>query len=442
MEKLVKTGYFPRAHQEYLHSRLKRFNVLVCHRRFGKTVFAAAEVIDQALRNQKRNPRYAYVAPTYGQAERVAWQIFKDAVKMIPNADINEAKLRITIHRENDKIEIFLLGAENPDSIRGIYLDGVVLDEFAQCDPTIWTQTIRQCLADRAGWAIFIGTPKGTNHFQKIYFDAVEKSKAGDPEWFAAMFKVSETKIIPLKELESAKASGMTPEEYRQEYECDFTAAIVGAYYGKEMARAAEEKRICLFGVEAGYPVDTGWDLGMDDSTAIWFCQQVGREPRIVDYLEVNGKGLPEIVKLLREKPYTYRDHFLPHDISVRELSVGHGKTRLDTLVDLRLGRKENMVVVPKTKKKEDDIHAVRMFLVKAWFHEMNCARGIEALKSYERILDQKEGVFKARPRHNWASHGADAMATLAKGFRGDHDRVEKRNLPLRAITDYDMFGG
>lgn len=433
----IYTGYLPRSHQEYLHANLKRFNVLVCHRRFGKTVFAINEMIDQGLRCKKRNPQYAYLAPTYGQAKRVSWQILKDAVRKIPGVKINESELRVDIPRENDFIRFMLLGAENPDSLRGIYLDGCILDEFATMAPETWTQVVRPALSDRLGWAIFISTPKGSNHFHKMFMIARQPELS---DWFAAVFKSSQTKVLPQSELDAARAT-MSEEEYRQEYECDFTAALVGAYFGKEMARMEKENRILTFPVEPGIPVDTGWDLGMDDSTAIWFCQQVGREPRIIDYYEVSGKGLPEIVKDLRDKQYVYRDHFLPHDISVRDISVGKGKSRLDTLVDLRLGNKEQMVVIPRVKKKEDAIHAARMLLPKVVMHEDNCYRGIECLKAYERLWDSKEEVFKTKPRHNWASHGADAFQTLAMGYRGDHDRPSLEKLPSMADMDYDIFG-
>lgn len=433
----IYTGYKPRPHQEYLHSRLKRFNVLVCHRRFGKTVFSINEMIDRGLRNPMRNPQYAYIAPTYGQAKRVAWTILKDAVRNIPGVKINESELRVDIPRPSgDYIRFVLLGAENPDAIRGMYFDGVVLDEFATMDPTTWTQVVRPALSDRKGWAIFISTPKGTNAFHKMYLHA--KQEAG--EWFAAMFRASETKIIPESELKAARAT-MSQEEYDQEYECSFTAALVGAYFGKEMATAQREGRILNFPIETGYPVDVGWDLGMDDSTSLWFTQSVGREVRAIDYLEVNGKGLPEIAKLVKEKPYVYRDFFLPHDISVRELSLGEGKTRLDTLLKFNLTQRHNHIVVPKVKKKEDSIHAARMLLPKVVFHEDNCAYGIEALRSYERVYDSKEGIFKATPRRNWATHGADAFQQLAMGFRGDHDRVERRELPSFADIDYDIHG-
>lgn len=395
-------------------------------------------MVDQAFRNQKRNPQYAYISPTYGQSKRVAWQILKDAVVKIPGVKINESELRVDIPRENDFVRFLLLGADNPDSLRGIYLDGCVLDEFATMDPTTWSTVVRPALSDRKGWAIFISTPKGTNAFHKMYLTAKQEGESQD--WFAALFKASETGIIPESELRAARQT-MSQEEYDQEYECSFTAALVGAYFGKEMAAATRENRILTFPLEPGYPVDLGFDLGMDDSTAIWFAQQVGREIRAIDYLEVTNKGIPEIAGLLKAKGYVYRDFFLPHDIGVRELSLDKGKTRLDTLMQFGLTGRANHVVIPKVKKKEDSIHAARMLIPKMVFHQDLCAYGIEALRSYERSFDSKEGVFKQKPRHNWASHGADAFQTLAMGFRADHDRIDKHHLPSMADTDYDMFG-
>src|SRR3989304_4749260 len=163
----ISTGYEPRKFQEILHKNLKRFNVLVCHRRFGKTVFSVNHCIDRGLRNTKRNPQYAYIAPTYGQAKRIAWDMFKEYTKNLPGVSTNEQDLRLEIERPHlqDKVRFLLLGAENPGSLKGIYLDGVILDEFAECAPAIWGEVVRPALSDRRGWAIFIGTPKGQNHF-------------------------------------------------------------------------------------------------------------------------------------------------------------------------------------------------------------------------------------------------------------------------------------
>jgi hypothetical protein len=405
------------------------------HRRFGKTVFSINEMIDRGLRNKLRNPRYAYVAPTYGQAKRVAWDIIKDSARNIPGCTINESELRIDIDRgEQGVLRFTLLGAENPGSIRGIYLDGVILDEYAECDPTIWSTVIRPALADRLGWAIFIGTPKGNNHFQKIYRVARKFMREGHADWFSAMYKSSETGILPLSELEAARAT-MTQPEYDQEFECSFEAALTGAYYADQFVFLEKENRFTGVPWVSDINVMTGWDLGIDDSTAIWFIQKVGRELRVIDYLEVSGKSLIWIVGELDKKPYNYGTHFLPHDAQHREL--GTGKTRIETLKNLGLKRIE----VAKKLNVADGINAVRGMFSQLWFDKDKCDYGIECLRNYERKFDAKEGVFRSVPRHNWASHGSDAMRTFAVGFRGDDVDVDTRYLPTQGETEYDIFG-
>jgi hypothetical protein len=230
--KHVSTGYVPRPHQKYLHKNFKRFNVVCAHRRFGKTVTVINEMIDRGLRNPLKNPQYAYIAPTYSAAKRIAWEYLKDFCKNIPNYSSNEQELRVDIYRPDtdDKIRFILLGSENPNNIRGIYLDGVIIDEYADCDPSIWTKVIRPALSDRLGWAIFIGTPKGRNHFYDIYHDTLKL-----PDWFHAMFKASETKIIPESELQAARDT-MTDDEYEQEFEVSFNAALLGSYYAKTLS--------------------------------------------------------------------------------------------------------------------------------------------------------------------------------------------------------------
>lgn len=437
----VSTGYKPRPLQEILHRSLKRFNVVVCHRRFGKTVFSCNEMVDQALRQEKKNPQYAYLAPTYGQAKRVAWDMLKDITKNIPGVIVNEAELRVDIPRpaKGDRIRFMLLGAENPGSVRGIYLDGVILDEYAEMDPVIWSQVIRPALSDRLGWAIFIGTPKGQNGFYEVYNFA----RNGDPDkniptptdWFHAMYRASETGVLPPDELEAAKAI-MSPEEYAQEYECSFSAALVGAYYGKYMEEATEQGRITGVPHSPSVVVDTFWDLGMDDTTVIWFGQRVGREWHFIDYLEMSGEGLEFFAKELEKKKYKYGFHYLPHDASVREL--GTGLSRVETLKSLGL---RNIEVVPK-QSVEDGINAVRMMLPKCWFDEKKCDKGIKALRSYERKWDSKNKIYQQKPLHNWASHGADAFRTFAMGFVEKKSEAEIRKLPRKSQSSYDIFGG
>lgn len=432
----VSTGYTPRPLQAELHKSLKRFNVICCHRRFGKTVFSLNETLDQALRCTNKSPQYAYIAPTFGQAKRVAWDMLKDIVKNIPHTTINEAELRVDIHRGADRIRIILLGAENPGAIRGIYLDGVILDEFAEMDPIMWSQVIRPALSDRKGWAIFIGTPKGQNGFYDIYQMAVSPENTDRENWFRALYKASTTEVIPLSELEAAKAI-MSEEEYEQEYECSFSAALVGAYYGKLMNKAEEEGRVTKVPHEVSQRVFTSWDLGVDDSTAIWFGQQIGKEFRWIDYLEASGEGLDYYAKELAKKPYLYEKHFLPHDIAVREL--GTGVARIDTLKSLGL---RNIIVVPK-QTLEDGINACRLLIPKSWFDAEKCKRGIDALKAYERKWDSKNKIHQQKPLHNWASHGADGFRTAANALDGRKITDEQaKKLPRQSLSNYDIFGG
>lgn len=426
-------GYYPRPWQDFVHKQNQRFKVLNLHRRSGKSVFAVCEIIDKALRCERRNPVYAYVGPTYGAVKRIAWEMIKNYTEKIPGVETNEQDLRVTIPRPhlNDKIKIMLLGAENPHALRGIYLDGCIVDEYAQCDPSLWGQVIRPALSDRMGWAIFCSTPMGTsNHFYSIFRDAEKDPK----NWLQFTLKASESNIIPQPELEAAKLT-MSEEEYEQEFECSFTAAQIGAYYSKQMNKAETEKRICNVPYDKSVPVNTYFDIGIGDTTAIWFVQNVGKEYHVIDHLETSGVGLEWYVKEIKSRPYIYDEHFLPHDAQAREL--GTGKTRVETLQGFDLGK---IQVAPKLPV-DDGIHAVRMVLDNCWFDAVKCKRGVEALKAYERKWDPKGLVFSEKPLHNWASHSADGFRTFAVSVRPDRPTSAK-NLPSRAENDWDIFGG
>jgi len=430
--KRISTGYAPRPLQRIIHQNMKRFNVLVLHRRFGKTVLSINETIDRALRCPLKSPQYAYVAPTYGQAKRIAWEYLKEYTKEIPGAKPNEAELRVDIPRPHmkDKIRFMLLGSENPDTLRGIYLDGVVLDEFAVCDPTIWGQVVRPALADRIGWAIFLGTPKGQNHF----FDLYNKARK-NPDWYVCTYRASETKVLSTYELRAAKDE-MSEEEYLQEFECSFTAANTGAYYQKQMLIAEAENRVTSVPYDSSCFVDTYWDLGIGDTTAIWFLQVVGHEYHLIDYLEMSGKGLDYFVSEINKKPYTYREHTLPHDARAREL--GTGKSREETLRTLGMTR---LYILPRWQV-ADGINAVRTILSKCWWDKDKCERGLLALHAYERKWDAKNQIFQEKPKHNWASNGADAFRYLAMGVRPESQRVQSEVLReyRDSYQEYDVF--
>lgn len=448
----ITTGYTPRRLQAELHSRLRRFNVLIMHRRFGKTVFTCNEKLDRALRNPLKRPQYAYIAPSYGQAKRVAWDYFKDFWLKIPGAEANEADLRIDIPRpdKGDFLRAMLLGADNPKSLKGLYLDGCTLDEYAEMNPSVWSEVVRPLLSDRHtmaleqfgiadnGWANFIGTPKGRNDLYKLREYALH---ANDPEWFTALYRASETLIIPQKELDSARKQ-MTEEEYLQEYECDFNAGLVGAYLSKEISKAEKEGRITRVPHDPMMPVDLWFDLGFNDVTAVWFVQSSRNRHRLINYLEVCGAGIPAVVKLVREKApdYNLGTWGFPHDVEQHDYSTG--RTRLSAFEGLGC---RPYKVIPRVPVKMDSINAARMIFGQCEFDAENCKLGLEALAQYQRKWNSKNDVFEETPLHNWASNGADAFQQFAMGAEPDSravygGRYSDGSGSIEAETAYNPF--
>lgn len=394
--------YAPRPLQRRVHDSLKRFNVLVCHRRFGKTVLSINELIKGAARCKLANPRFAYIAPYFAQAKTIAWDYLKQFTEPIPGLQKNEAELRVDLPGGS---RISLYGADNPDRLRGLYLDGVVIDEPADVAPRLWPEVIRPALADRKGWAVFIGTPKGRNDFWKLYNVA-----AGEPEWYAAMFRASETGILDAGELTDA-AKTMSPEQYEQEFECSFQAALIGAYYGKEMSAADVEGRITAVPYDPRLPVYTAWDLGKRDYTSIWWAQHAANQVRVIDFYQECGQNIPHFVKLIREKPYLYGGHILPHDVKIDV--QGMPCTRLQNMQDL--GLKD--ITVLNADDRLDGIEAVRLLLPRCWFDANKTAAGLECLRQYQKEWDDRLKTFRPTPRHDWTSHAADAFRYLAMGL-------------------------
>ena len=242
------------------------------------------------------------------------------------------------------------------------------------------------------------------------------------------MLKASDTSILDQEELDEARRT-MGDDRYEQEFECSFEAAIQGAFYAKEMKEATEHGRITRVPYDRAASVITAWDLGIGDSTAIWFAQFVGQEIRIIDYYENSGVGLDHYAKVLLDKEYHYEQHILPHDVQVKEL--GTGKSRLETLDALGI---RNIQIAPKLAV-EDGIQAARTMIPKCWFDADNCTRGIEALRQYRRDFDEKLKTWRGRPLHDWTSHGADAFRYLAVGYRRESDWGEPIRRNLRGIA-------
>ncbi|MDQ3024673.1 MAG: hypothetical protein M3R04_09890 [bacterium] len=346
-------------------------------------------------------PRVAYVAPLLKQAKAVAWDYAKHYGLAVPDAKAHESELRIDFSNGG---QFRLYGGDNPDGLRGIYLDDLILDEAANMSPRVFSEILRPALSDRKGRCTWVGTPAGQNDF----FDLWEKAKS-DPDYYTLRLSADETGIVDPDELRDAQ-SQMTPEQYAQEYLCSFQAAIVGAYYGREMEQAEKEGRITANLYDPMIEVHTSWDLGASDQTVIWFAQRSGMDIRLIDYYSANGFGLDHYAKILQSKNYKYGRHYLPHDVEAKVLAGGeYARTRKQTLEGLGVP----VTVVPKWSI-DDGVNAVRRILPKCWFDKDKCAEGIKALRQYRREWDDLRKVFYERPLHDWSSDGADSMRYLA----------------------------
>lgn len=419
----VTTGFVPHALQLECIRSLRRFSVLVCHRRFGKTVLAVNLLIDGAIRCQLERPRLAYIAPLYKQAKTVAWDYLKSYAGGIPGVRFSESELRCDLPGGG---RINLYGADNPDSLRGIYLDGVVFDEVAQMPERVWGEIIRPTLSDRKGWALFIGTPHGKNALYELW----ERAQS-NPEWFAAMYRASETGLLDRDELMAAERE-MDPDRYEQEFECSFSAAIRGAYYSHIISDLVKQGKIGDLPYDPSLPVVTSWDLGVSDSTSIWFIQPTrGGLLRVIDYYEANGEGLEHYAGVLRNRGYNYSQHIGPHDLRVREL--GSGKSRLEIAAGLGI----RFEVAPSLSV-QDGINATRAALKMCAFDRDRTSAGREALAHYRRDYNDVMRDYKDKPVHDWTSHAADAFRYFAVGYRPAGDSLTaraRRNAPRQRYS-------
>jgi phage terminase large subunit len=364
-------------------------------------VAACNDLIARALATKKENARFGYLAPYRGQAKSISWDYLKRYSRpLAPKVSETELSLRLP-----NGAEIRVFGADNPDALRGLYFDGVCLDEPADIRPSVWGEILRPALADRKGWAVFLGTPKGHNAFYDIH----EQAEAS-PEWYSAVLKASETGLIPEAELEDARKM-MTADQFEQEFSCSFSAAIQGAIFAKELQAARDAGRIGRVPYDPALPVHTAFDLGVGDSTAIWFIQLLGQEARLIDYFEASGEGLPFYAKILQERGYVYGRHIAPHDIAVREL--GSGRSRIEVAASLGI----KFEIAPSVPL-EDGIHAARLWLARCWIDETKCKAGLEALQHYRWDFNDRLGEFKSRPIHDFASHGSDAFRYAALALK------------------------
>ncbi len=409
----IDIAYVARRQFLAFHRRPQRWACSICHRRAGKTVCAINDLIGRAASERKRDGRYAFIAPFYSQAKDIAWTYLKTYARPILAEPPRESELSVLLF---NGARIRLYGADNPDRLRGLYLDGVVFDEFGDMVPSVWFDVIRPMLADRMGWATFIGTIKGNNAFWKLWAGDADTGWPGavnHPEWFTLMLKASESGILPQTELDEMRAS-MGPDGYRQEMECDPNVAIKGAFYADEMRTMEAEGRICPIEIAKDVRVNTGWDIGYTDSTAIWFIQCIGRERRLVDYYEGSGKILTAYADVLADKRrqygWTYGEHFFPHDMGVHMLDSDKSR------IEMMRSKGVDGEIVPAHDVLEG-INAVRRMLGRTWIDPNRCKRGLDALRQYRRQWDDKLQDWKSHEYVDWTNHGCDALRTFAAGF-------------------------
>lgn len=399
--------YVPRTHSLEFHARAERFAVLVYHRRAGKTVACINDLIDKAIQNNRPfpPPRYAYVAPLYKQAKDIAWTYLKHYAEPLIEK-IMESELTVIL---KNGAQIRLYGADNPDSLRGAYLDGAILDEYGDMSPRLFGEVVAPMLTDFKGWVVFIGTPKGVNHFYELWEDS-----QSNPNWFKKMLRADESGLIDAEELElMRKLPGSDDDTFRQEFMCDFTAACRGAYYAR-LINELGPKHQGIFPYDPSKPVHTAWDIGYSDDTSIWFWQQNGREIAIIDFFTVSGWSLNEVLEFLSEKPYMYAPMWLPHDAFSKSFQTGKSVVEQMLKAGCKVRRVPSLSLV-------DGIQAARNTLPNVFFNTGNSdvRVGLNALKTYQRDWDDKARRFKDNPRHDWASNPADAFRMLALATGG-----------------------
>jgi phage terminase large subunit len=414
---LLQLEYVPRAQFVPFHERDNRWACLVAHRRAGKTVACVNDLVTRALYTNKKDARYAYIAPFYRQAKEVAWKYLKDATKGV-SVKISESTLSVELIN-GSKIQLF--GADNPDALRGLYFDGVIIDEFGDTRPSLWGSVVRPTLADRRGWAVFIGTPKGENHF----YDIAKEARI-NPDWLFIELKASESGILPPDELAELK-SQMSEEEYEREMECNFKAAVLGTYYAPLITLLEKKQQIGTVPYDPNFPVEVAADLGFTDSSAYWFWQYRPDGIAVIDYEEAHSQALDYYFDLLKYKTYTYSTIWLPHDAKAKSLQTGRSTVE-------QFLQKGFPVRITPSLSLQHGIDAARLVLPMCYFDSAKCESGIESLRAYRRQYDEVRKVFSDAPLHDWSSHGADAFRYLALVSKtklqvADKTKAEKRKV-------------
>jgi len=441
-QKIIEHQYQPRSIFLPFHSRVQRWAILVVHRRGGKTVATINDTIARILEFTpptiagvaSRDPgRFAYVAPFLNQARQIAWDYVKRYSQGMTKK-ISEAELSVTYFND---AKLSLYGADNPDGFRGQYFDGVCLDEYGMMKPSVWSEVLLPTLVDRKGWATFIGTPNGPNHFRTLVRDATQ-----DPRrWFYERHPVSETRLIDEAELREMKKL-MLPEEYAQELECSFEASTRGAFYSQEITEAEAAQRVTPLLANEDMPLHFIYDLGFRDDTAT-ICFQDAEDGYPILHAESDSLRpirhyIQRIDEICLEYNCTRGEVWLPHDAKAKTLQTG--KSIVEQFIQAGI----RPFLVPSLDVL-DGIQAARMLFPQIYFNSAPdalsgpCAQLIEALKTYRRAWDEDKKAFSNAPIHDWSSHYADVFryfAIVARKLRAT-EPAQAENIPPRQLTHY-----
>lgn len=394
----IKLSYSPRKWQLGVHQSLKRFSVIVAHRGSGKDFLAMNELIKRAVTGPK-NAEYCYLLPLQTQARKTVWDKIKRFAQPIPDTSFDNQNLVI---RFLNNSKILLAGANDPDSLRGLHLHGLVLNEYDDMPIDLFDVVCRPMLTNNNGTCMIIGTPKGKRGLYRMYMRSQEPDRE---DWYGILLPWYKTDALPQAEIDEIRKS-ISPEAFAQELECSFESANVGAYYGKQIVDLREDHRIAHFDPPLYRPdleVHTAWDLGIRDMTSVWWFQLVGNDIHFIDHESHANLGLKEWALILGNKPFAknYGTHIAPHDIKVREL--GTGVSRLESAEQLGIRFEQ----CPK-QDIMDGIELVRRTLPKCRFDLARCSEGVDALAAYRAKIDKDNSPLA--PLHDWSSHTADAM--------------------------------
>lgn len=392
--------YTPRKEMVAFHQRENRNALLLCHRRYGKTVACVAELILRAIYTDKKNSQFAYVAPFRSQAKAVAWQYAVDMTEGIA-IEVKVSELSITFP---NGAKIFLTGSDNVNALRGLYLDGCVIDEFAQCRPTLLEAVIMPCLFDRSGWLVLIGTAYGRlNQF----FDYYERARLPDSNWFFHDLKITDTGLFTDQQQREMKAQ-QSDEKWQQEFMNSFTAALTGTYYAdiiSEIEAAGQISDDVRY--DDNLPTHAAFDIGKGDSTAVWFWQERPDGLAIIDLYVNNGLQAQHYIDKLTAKPYRYENIWLPHD--ARAETFATHKSALEQFLDAKLP-----VHITPSLSIEDGREAARQVLKYSHFNATTCYEGIEALRMYRKKWDELNQCYSLTHQRDFTTDIADAFRYLA----------------------------